>query len=253
MSWSAMKDTIPHLRNDRALFLWLLLAGLVGALSGVPWAVAVTGDPTFAWREAGSSLLQLLPACAVGVWLGAKVGLGFGLRELASRTPGAWDTVRKGILPGKLVGLAIGAVVLLGVSSMPEDARIPGWDDPTILEGLLRCLSAALTEEIAFRFGLMTLLAWVIWLGLKRPASHVTSQWGGNLVAALLFAAAHLPGQPPDAWNPALLVPILAVNAAAGMIMGWLFMRYGLISAIGAHFVADLVQFVIPRLAALVG
>ena len=248
-----MNDTVAHLRNDRALFLWLLLVGLLGALSGVPWAVAVSGDPVFAWREAASSLLQLLPACAVGVWLGAKVGLGSGLRQLASRTPGACETVRKGILPGALVGLAIGAVVLLGVSSMPEDARIPGWENPTILEGLLRCLSAALTEEIAFRFGLMTLLAWVVWLGLKRPASHATSQWGGNLLAALVFAAAHLPGQPPDAWNPVLLVPILTVNAAAGMIMGWLFMRYGLISAIGAHFVADAVQLVIPRLAALAG
>jgi len=191
-----------------------------------------------------------LPACVVGVWLGPKVGLGSGLRELASRTPGAWETVRKGILPGTLVGLAIGAVVLLGVSSMPENARIPGWKNPTILEGLLRCLSAALTEEIAFRFGLMTFLAWVVWLGLRRPATHATPLWVGNLLAALLFAAAHLPGQPPEAWNPALLVPMLTFNAAAGMIMGWLFMRYGLISAISAHFVADVVQVV--GLAALV-
>lgn len=246
-----MNDTAAPLRSDRALLLWLLLTSLVGALSGVPWAVAVSGDAAIAWLEAGSSLLQLLPACAVGVWLGPKVGLGSGLRALASRTPGGWETARKGILPGTLVGMAIGAVVLLGVSSMPEDARIPGSKSPTILEGLLRCLSAALTEEIAFRFGLMTLLAWVVWLCLRRSASHATPLWAGNLLAALVFAAAHLPGQPPDALNPALLVPILTFNAAAGMIMGWLFMRYGLISAISAHFVADVVQVV--GLAALAG
>jgi hypothetical protein len=76
-------------RSDRVLFVWLLLAGLFGALIGVPWVVAVTGDPGTAWRLAGSSLLQLVPACAVGVWLGPKVGLGSGLRELVSRTPGA--------------------------------------------------------------------------------------------------------------------------------------------------------------------
>jgi len=143
--------------------------------------------------------------------------------------------------------------VLLGVSSMPENARIPGWVDPTIFEVLLRCLSAALTEEIAFRFGLMTLSAWLIWLGLKRPGTHERVLWIGNLLAALLFASAHLPGLPPQAWNPAMLVPILSVNAAAGLIMGWLFMRYGLVSAIGAHFVADVVQGVIPRLVALIG
>ncbi len=248
-----MNDTVAYLRNGRALFLWLLLISLVGALSGVPWAVAVSGDPAIAWSEAGSSLLQLLPACAVGVWLGAKVGLDSGLRELVSRAPGAWDTVRKGLMPGILVGLAMGGIVFLGVSSMPEQARIPGWENPTIFEVFLRCLSAALTEEIAFRFGLMALLAWVVWIGLRRPADHATPVWVGNLLAALLFAAAHLPGQPPDAWNPALLIPILTVNAAAGMIMGWLFIRYGLISAIGAHFVADVVQGVIPRLVAVIG
>jgi hypothetical protein len=248
-----MNDKIAHPRKGRALFLWLLPICLAGALSGVPWAVAVSGDPGFAWWEAGSSLLQLLPACIVGVWLGQKVGLGFGLRELASRTPGAWETVRRGILPGTLVGLTIGVIVSLGVSSMPENARIPGWENPTILEGLLRSLSAALTEEIAFRFGLMTLLAWVVWLGLKRPATHSTPLLVGNLLAALLFAAAHLPGQPPEVWNPALLVPLLAVNAASGMVLGWLFMRYGLISAVGAHFVADAVQVLVPWLVALGG
>lgn len=248
-----MNDTVAHLRNDRAFFLWLLFTSVFGALIGVPWAVAVTRDPATAWLEAGSSLLQLVPACAVGVWLGPKVGLGSGLRELVSRTPGAWETVRKSLMPGTLVGLAIGGVVLLGVSSMPEDARIPGWDNPTILEVFLRCLSAGITEEIAFRFGLMTFLVWVIRLGLKRAATDATSLWVGNLLAALLFAAAHLPGLPADAWNPAVLVPIVTANTAAGMVMGWLFMRYGLVSAICAHFVADVVQGVIPGLVALIG
>ena len=239
-----MNKQMANQSTNLTLFMWLLLASLVGALSGVPWAAAASGDPTFAWREAGSSLLLLLPACAVGVWLGPKIGLGSGLRELASRTPGAWETIRKGILPGTLVGLAIGTVVLLGVSSMPENTRIPGLENPSILEGFLRSLCAALTEEITFRLGLTTFLAWVVWLGIKRPATHATPLWVGNLLAALIFAAAHLPGQPQDAWNPAVLVPILTVNAAAGMIMGWLFIRYSLISAIGAHFVADVVQVV---------
>lgn len=62
-------------RTDRVFFVWLLLASLFGALISVPWAVAVTRDPGTAWRLAGSSLLQLVPASAIGVWLGPKVGL----------------------------------------------------------------------------------------------------------------------------------------------------------------------------------
>ncbi len=247
-----MNDALMDQRTYRVLFVWLLLAGLFGALIGVPWVVAVTRDPGTAWRLAGSSLLQLVPACAVGVWLGPKVGLGSGLRKLVSRTPGAWEAVRAGLVPGTFVGVGIGAVVLLGVSSMPGDALIPGLDNPTIFEVLLRCLSAGITEELTFRFGLMTLLVWAARAVFKRPATNATSQWVGNLLAAVLFGAAHLPGLPADAWNPALLVPIVMVNAAAGMLMGWLFMRYGLVSAIFAHFVADVVHGVVPRLVAAI-
>lgn len=248
-----LKDTVAHPRNDGALFLWLLLASVFGALAGVPWVVAVTGDHGTAWRLAASSLVQLVPACAVGVWLGPKVGLGSVLRDLLSRKPGTWKAVGKGLVPGALVGLAIGGVVLLGTSSMPEEARIPGLDYPTIFDVFLRCLSAGITEEITFRFGLMTLLVWVIRLGLKRPAPDAASLWVGNLLAALLFAAAHFPGLPAGAWNPPLFVSIVVVNTAAGMIMGWLFMRYGLISAVFAHSLADVVQGVIPKLVALIG
>ena len=239
-------------RTDRVLFVWLLLASLFGALIGVPWVVAVTRNPGTAWRLAGSSLLQLVPASAIGVWLGRKVGLGSGLRKLVSRTPGAWEAVRAGLAPGIFIGVAIGAVVFLGVSSMPKEALIPGLNDPTIFEVFLRCLSAGITEELTFRFGLMTLFVWAIRTVFKRPPTDATSQWVGNLLAAVLFGAAHLPGLPAEAWNPALLVPIVMVNAAAAMLMGWLFMRYGLISAICAHFIADVVQGVIPRLVAVI-
>jgi hypothetical protein len=108
-----MNDAVMNQKTDRVLFLWLLLTSLFGALIGVPWAMAVSGDPATAWRLAGSSLLQLVPACAVGVWLGPKVGLGSRLRGLVSRTPEAWEAIRAGLVPGTLVGVAMGAVVFL--------------------------------------------------------------------------------------------------------------------------------------------
>jgi membrane protease YdiL (CAAX protease family) len=42
------------------------------------------------------------------------------------------------------------------------------------------------------------------------------------------------------------------VSGGAAMIMGWLYMRYSLISAIVAHFIVDLVVYVIPRLLAAI-
>jgi len=100
--------------------------------------------------------------------------------------------------------------------------------------------------------GLMTFFVWVIRSGFKRPATQATALWVGNLLAALLFTAAHFPGLTADAWSPAVLVPYGTFSTAIGMVLGWLFMRYGLVSAIGAHFVADVVQGVIPRLVAVI-
>jgi hypothetical protein len=43
----------------------------------------------------------------------------------------------------------------------------------------------------------------------------------------------------------------VAFSSGMGMLFGWLFIRYGLVSARVAHFVVDLVQTVIPRLLAV--
>jgi membrane protease YdiL (CAAX protease family) len=128
---------------------------------------------------------------------------------------------------------------------------MPGLDNPNTLEILLRALGAALTEEIFFRLGLMTFLVWGIRFIVKRPAIHTPSLWAANVLAALVFAAAHLPQLTffqTHSWT--LLIPFVLVSGGAGTIMGWLYMRYGLISAVVAHLIVDLVVYVIPRLLA---
>ena len=41
---------------------------------------------------------------------------------------------------------------------------------------------------------------------------------------------------------------VAAVNGFAGMVMGWLYARYGLLSAVLAHFLADVVGYAIPNM-----
>jgi len=52
--------------------------------------------------------------------------------------------------------------------------------------------------------------------------------------------------------NLSLFVPFVVSSSSVGMIMGWLYTRYGLVSAIAAHLVTDLVIYVIPRLVAVI-
>jgi len=129
---------------------------------------------------------------------------------------------------------------------------IPALNNPNTLERLLRCLSAALTEEIAFRFGLMSLFAWIIRAIVKRPAIHTPSLWIGNLLSALVFAAAHFPQLELQRYGLSLLISFVMTSSGVGMIMGWLYMRYGLVSAVAAHLVTDLMIYVMPRLANLI-
>jgi|GEM_PF-4225777 len=250
-----MNDAVMDQRTDRVLFAWLLLAGWFGVLAGLPWTLAVLGDypGTGWWWEAAGDLLFFIPAsAAVGVWLGKKVGLGSELRELVSGTPGCWKQARLALVPGTLIGLTLGVTQLLSQNVMPKDVLIPALNSPNTFERLLRCLSAALTEEIAFRFGLMSLFVWIIRAIVKRPAVHTPSLWIGNLLSAVVFAAAHFPQLELQRYGLGLLIPFVVTSSGVGMIMGWLYMRYGLVSAMVAHLVTDLMIYVIPRLAAVV-
>ena len=233
------------------LFVWLFLAGLFGSLIGVPWNIAILRDSAAVWLPAAVEVLFLLtPASAVGVWLGKKVGLGSRLREFVSGVPEGWEHVRLGLLPAMLVGLTLGGVGFFAQNSIPKSALMPGLDNPNTLEWFLRCLSAALTEEIFFRLGLMTLFIWALRSIVKKPAIDVPSLWVGNLLSALVFAGAHLPQLTFHGWS--LLIPVVMFSSSAGMVMGWLYMRYGLVSAIVAHFIGDLMVYVVPRLMAVI-
>lgn len=244
-------------RSERVLFVWLLLVGLFGGLIGVPYTIAVLMDPAAeglvdpraVWLSAVAEALFLLaPASAAGVWLGKRGGLGPRvLRELVSRIPGAWGHLRRALLPSMLVGLALGVLGLLK-NELPAGALGPGLDNPNAIEYSLRCLSVALTEEILFRLGLLTFFVWAISAVAKRPAPDTLSRWGGNLLVAPMFAAAHLPHILTFGsvnWN--LLIPIILFSMAASVIMGWIYVRYGLISAVVTHFAGDLVVYVMPK------
>ena len=184
------------------------------------------------------AMFFLVPSSVLGLWLVRKMDL--------ARISGR---VHSFIIPSIVVGLALAIPGLVGRVIFSQEDFGPGMNNPTPLEWLLRSLSAALTEEIAFRLGLMTLFIWVIRLIVRKSSFDEPSMWIGNLLAALVFAGAHLPQvllvDVPN-WN--LVVLVVVFNGLAGVVMGWLYVRYCLLAAIVAHFVADFVQHVIPRL-----
>jgi hypothetical protein len=251
-----MYDLATNQRTNMVNFMWLVLAGLLGSLIGVPWTLAVLSDTAAmdqhtVWLSAiVEALFFLAPASAIGVWMGKQVDLGPRLlNELISRMPSGWQNLQKALPPTVLTGMIVGVVGYFSQNEIPRSALLPGLENPRTFEVLLRALSAALTEEILFRLGLITFFVWAIRAIIKQPAIYLPSLWVGNLLAALLFAGAHLPQLTFQTYGLSLSIPLILFSSSAGMIMGWLYMRYGLISAIFAHFLVDFVVYVFPRLA----
>lgn len=226
--------------TNRTLFAWLLLASLVGVPLGVPFAIAVLGDldPLRLWLDAGIEFLFLLaPAAAMGVWLGQKVDLGPKLlREYVLRTPGRLKRTLSMLVPSTVIGVVFGLPLLLGAG--------PNYAGPTPLEFFLRALSVSISEEILFRLGLMTLFVWILRSFVTKSGSAEPSLSIGNILAALLFAVAHLPGNvTPETATMNLVMGILLFNSFAGIALGWLYSRYGLLAAVLAHFLAGVVGY----------
>lgn len=203
----------------------------------------LTGLPDMLTNRA---LLAVQPAIltlicvGIGAFAAPRVGLAApGLAALlAGDSP--WAVWRVALVPVLVVGLCASAVILIyGSLSAPhlgEAAR----QGPPILS---RLLYGGLTEEIIARWGVMSLLVWLVLRVL--PESDL-AYWIGIAGAALLFAAAHLPmifalvAAPPAS----LVLAVLAANALAGAGFGWLFWRHGLEAAMAAHALAHLAVYV---------
>jgi len=95
----------------------------------------------------------------------------------------------------------------------------------------------------------VTSTVWIIRLVVKKPTQHIVSFWIGSLLSALLFAGAHLPHMlTSGSAGTGFLIPVVVFNTIAGLIMGWLYLRYSLISTMIAHFVSGVAAYMLPRI-----
>lgn len=175
-------------------------------------------------------LILLVLAAVAGAWAAPKAGLRSALvcgNRLDLQTIAGFAAA--GALAGLVVALADHfAAPLWATGSMPTLLQERSLSDLFI--GLLY---GGLTEEVMLRWGLMSLLA----VGALRLFSGKTALWSANLLAALGFAALHLPAVMLEAetLTTALVTRTLLWNTGLGLLFGLAFIRGGLESAVGAH------------------
>jgi hypothetical protein len=247
----------------RAFFTLFVLGalGVLALLPGLGASVATLRASGQAPIESEAALRMLLlvqpmllvaVAVALGLFAAPRMGLrSLMVERLAERhsAPLAPRSVRAAATGG----VAAGAAIVLGdlalapwTAASLEPIRVS--EDAFGEALLLGLLYGGLTEEILMRWGLLSLLAWVLHrLAVPRRAALVAA----TLAAALLFGISHLPALAAltDLDAP-LVARTILLNAAAGCIFGALFVRHSLEAAMIAHALAHVVIFA-ARLAGL--
>jgi membrane protease YdiL (CAAX protease family) len=138
-----------------------------------------------------------------------------------------------GIPLGFLAGVMIVLVAWVFNLIIPHEFEALGSQLQLTL--LVRFGYGGITEELLLRFGIMTLLVWIMFKLTKKLNSPI--YWIGIAVSTLLFALGHFPVAFASVSTPSftLLTYILIGNSIGGLVFGWLYWKKGFEAACIAH------------------
>ena len=169
---------------------------------------------------------------AAGIFFGKKVGL--------------WKEERT-ILP-KPLGITVVIAILGGMALILSDILFFGKYSQVIMDSyavkptvpymLASVLYGGVIEEVMLRLFMMSLIAWLLHLLFwrKQETTPAVALILANVIAAILFAAGHLPTTAMlMGITPMILFRCFLLNGGFGLLFGWLYRKYGLRYAMLAH------------------
>lgn len=240
----------------------LLAGGLIGvaSLALVPFEALIAKPlPPLALRMLAMIQPALLTVAAVfiGEATAKRVGLRAPLVDAWIEGRGAGAVFRRQWLPALIVGLTVAALLAgysltIGrhlVDGAGAKARLAAFDLPLAT----KLLYGGVDEELLTRWALVSLFMWIGWRLAGRPKVPGAALISvAVLLAALLFAAGHLPLLfliAPHA-SVGVILAVLAGNTLPGIAFGWLYARRGLEAAMmahmGAHLISTLALAIVP-------
>lgn len=130
-------------------------------------------------------------------------------------------------------------------------ALIPGVREVTELgmtwyAWICAVLYGGIIEEVMLRLFMLSLIAWLIWKALYRKRDIVPDGViiAANIIAAFLFAAAHLPATITmfGGLTPIILIRCFLLNGGFGLLFGRLYRKYGIQYAMLSHALLHIVS-----------
>ena len=169
---------------------------------------------------------------AAGIWLGKKTGLWRDERSI-KRKP----------LVAAIVIAVIGGMALILPDIFFFGKHIGAIADsyaakPTVPYLLATVTYGAVIEEVMLRLFFLSFAAFVLWKLFDRRAEKPSAAvlMAANVIAALLFAAGHLPATfMMLGTTPMIIFRCFLLNGGFGLAFGWLYRKYGLRYAMIAH------------------
>ena len=242
---------IPRLRLSMTLWLAGMLGVVVVTVTVLPQLLAELTLPAPLWLISLASLAQSGVLLALAVWSGVALAPKVGLRapafEAGVTAQSIASALRPQFVPALVAGTVAGAA-LFAIGGYASPAALAEVQQRFALPILARVLYGGITEELLLRWGLMTALVWLGWRLLERrsAAPRAVSIWLAIVTSALVFGAGHLPAEAMlvGKLTGDIVLFVIGVNAAFGVLFGYLYWRYGLEAAMIAHAIAHLVSYV---------
>ena len=125
--------------------------------------------------------------------------------------------------------------------SMIEGIQAANAASLTVSGVIASVLYGGIIEEVLMRLFVMSLIAWIIWKVFcrKYPREDIPAAVFivANVVAALAFAAGHLPATVAvfGQLTPLILLRCFLLNGCFAMIFGWLYRKYGIVYSMVSH------------------
>ncbi len=253
-----MDVNIPITKRPWSWKVWFVLVGLniLAVLAYRLYRSALPSASTSSdWTSYIVLIIEYVACITSGLFLANRIGLGLPFIEGWVKRQPASMKFRKVVAITWVIGVGLGVLMLtlsivvfgppmqamfkeLGIAS-PAPAKI------SPLYGFLASFYAGVSEETLCRLAGLTLVAWLGGLLFHRPDGRprLGVFWLANILLALVFGFGHLQTAASWGWpmNSLVVTRGLLINGIGGLAFGWLYWKYGLESAMLAHFFTDVI------------
>jgi hypothetical protein len=243
-------------------FSILFVAAILGSIAILPYGLRLAKEvPRKKPIKLPLHILLLISVLQSAVIFAIVTGIGL----IVQHQNGLSDPFLQSIISGKGINLAVGhfnialflgivSGIILLVADLLFLPHLPKKLLDTALkttpfENFTSSFYGGINEELLTRLFGISVIAWLLSKIWHTPTGLPTigSYWISNIFLALLFALGHLPAVKAIVGkiSPTLMARTLLLNMVVGIICGWLFWSYGIVAAMIAHFIADIVYHLV--------